>query len=410
MKTFINTCMILTEKHIIKKSNPNYQIIDQLCFLSKNLYNVALYTLKQHYIKTGKHLGYNKLYRKLYDESQYDFKALSVDVSQQVLMQVERSYRSFFSSIISYNKNKNKWKGVPKPPKYKDKNGRNIVSITTNKFKQKKDKIIFYKKSNLLPIITKQTNIKQVRFIPKLDHYVMEVIYQKENINNENLDFSKYLSIDLGLNNLATVVTNQPDIVPVLINGKVIKSINQYYNKKKAKLQSLLKGNQRTSKAIRRLTNKRNNKISHYLHHCSKFIVQWCIQHDIGNIVIGYNPSWKNEIKLGKRNNQNFVQIPFITFINQIKYKAEMNGIQVQTHEESYTSKCSALDLESICKHSTYIGTRIKRGLFQSSKNLINADINGALNILRKATCNDEFLTGIGVVITPVRVNFSQTF
>lgn len=405
--------MILTEQHIIKKANVNFKQIDHLCFLSKNVYNVALYTIKTHYEKTGKHLGYNKLYRKLYDESQYDFKELPVDLSQQVLMQVDRTYASFFKSIISYNKSKNKFKGVPRPTKYKAKNGRNIIIFTTAKFRVKGNQIVFCKKANLKPITTKQYNnkIQQVRLIPKLDHYVIEILYKKEINNNKNLDFTKYLSIDLGLNNLATVVSDQQDIVPILVSGKPIKSMNQYYNKKKAKLQSQLKTPQKTSNKIKTLTNKRNNKIKNYLHLSSKFIVQWALQHNIGNIVIGYNEGWKNEINIGKRNNQNFVQIPFLTFINQIKYKAELEGIKVILHEESYTSKCSAIDLEPIKKHDEYVGNRIKRGLFRTSNGmLINADVNGALNILRKAT-NDAFKpVGIGLVINPVTLKMSQTF
>lgn len=406
-----NIMMTLTERHIIHKSNVNFKKIDNLCFLSKNLYNVGLYILKHYYMETGKHLGYNKLYRKLFDESQIDFRALPVDISQQILMQIERSYRSFFASIVSYNKSKNKFNSVPRPPKYKDKNGRNILVFTKNLTRLKDSYIHFPKRTKLHPIKTKQQSIQQVRIIPKLDHYVIEVVYKKEVNNHEKLNYYKHLAIDLGLNNLATVVSDQQEIVPILINGKVLKSINQYYNKKKAKLQSKLTNNQRSSRAIRRLTLKRNNKISNYLHHCSKFLIQWCLQHDTGTIIIGYNPQWKTEISLGRRNNQNFVQIPFLTFIQQIQYKAELEGINVILNEESYTSKCSALDLETIKRHQVYKGKRVKRGLFQTSIGLqINADVNGALNILRKAT-NDAFKpVGIGLVVNPVRIDFSQTF
>jgi len=402
--------MICVERHIITKQHKEFKKIDNLSFLSKNLYNVALYTIKKYYEETGKHLGYNALEKQMRTGKQIDYISLPPNTSQQILMLVDQNFRSFFAAVREYSKNKNKFKGIPKTPKYKDKTkGRNILIFTTNQAKQKGNKIFFPKKTQLESITSKVDNLKQVRIIPQSSCYIIEIVYKKEQNYNENLDFSKHLGIDLGLNNLATVVSDQPDIVPILVNGKPLKSINQFYNKKKAELQSKLK-NQKTSNRIKNLTLKRNNKISNYLHNCSKFIIQWALQNNIGNIVIGYNPQWKQEINLGKRNNQNFVQIPFLKFIQQIQYKATLEGINVILNEESYTSKCSALDLEPIKKQENYIGRRIKRGLFQSSKTLINADVNGALNILRKATCNDEFLTGRGVVVTPVRLKLSQTF
>jgi putative transposase len=379
--------------------------------LSKNLYNVALYTIKKHYEETGKHLGYNALEKQMRSQNQIDYVSLPPNTSQQILMLVDRSFRSFFDSVRSYQKNKNKFKGIPRPPKYKHKQkGRNLLVFTTNQAKLKGKLIKFPKRTGLESLTTKVDNLKQVRIIPQSSCYVIEVVYNKQENRHENLDPQKHLAIDLGINNLATVVSDQPDLVPILVNGKPLKSINQFYNKKLAELKSKLKSPQRTSNRINKLTLKRNNKINNYLHHCSKFIVEWALTHNIGTIVIGYNEGWKQKINIRKKNNQNFVQIPFLKLVNQIKYKAELEGIVVITHEESYTSKCSALDLEPIKKHETYVGKRIKRGLFKSSKNLINADVNGALNILRKATCDDSFLTGIGVVVTPVRLKLSQTF
>ena len=193
-----------------------------------------------------------------------------------------------------------------------------------------------------------------------------------------------YLGIDLGLNNLASCVSNTGSCF--IINGKPLKSINQYYNKRLAYLKSRLKDNKQVSKQIRSLTNKRNNKIKDYLHKASRVLINHVVSNGINTIVIGHNRCWKQEINIGKRNNQNFVSIPFNMFISMISYKATLEGINVKIVEESYTSKCSFLDNEQICKHEEYAGRRVKRGLFKtSSGGIINADINAAFNIIRKS-------------------------
>lgn len=203
-----------------------------------------------------------------------------------------------------------------------------------------------------------------------------------------------YLSIDLGINNLATC-TNNIGKQPFVINGRIIKSINQFYHKKKAHLQSILPKNKKTSKRINHFTFRRNNKISDYFHKTSRFIVDFCKNQEIGTMVIGKNKNWKQEVNLGPITNQKFVQIPFEMLVHQLKYKAEEVGIAVITSEESYTSKCSFLDLEEIKKHEQYSGKRVTRGLFRSSdKTLINADVNGSYNILRKVF-PDAFAEGI---------------
>lgn len=400
--------MKIVERHIIKKTNPNFKEIDNLCFLSKNLYNVALYTLKKHYEETGKHLSFFTLDKQLRHSNQVDYIALPPNTSQQILMIVEKNYKSFFHSITAYKKNSNKFLGIPKPPKYKKKDGRNIISFSINQAKLKKNQIFFPKRTKLLPITTKVDNLHQVRIIPKLDHYVIEVVYSMKEVTHDNINYNKHIAIDLGLNNLAAVVSDQQDVTPILISGRILKSINQYYNKKKAELQSKLSNGKKTSHKLISLVNKRNRKVDNYMHKVSKYIINHAITNGIGNIIIGYNKEWKQGIELGKRNNQNFVQIPFLKLINMIRYKAELNSIVVTTHEESYTSKCSALDLEPIKKCDKYKGTRTKRGLFKTSTGmLINADINGALNILRKAT-NDVFLTGTpvgrGLVVNPLHI------
>ena len=222
----------------------------------------------------------------------------------------------------------------------------------------------------------------------------------KKNYNNK-------LAIDLGINNICTI-TNNFNKNPIIINGKEVKSINHYYNKKGAKLQSDLQRNQNkyTSNRINNLTLKRNNKIKYYLHHVSKLIVNQANINNVSEIAIGYNENWKREINIGKKNNQNFVQIPYLILIKQIEYKARLKGISVLLNEESYTSKTSTLDREEPIKHNIYLGKRIKRGLFKASNGqLINSDVNGSIQIGYKVFGNSFRESNIGCVIQPIKVN-----
>jgi putative transposase len=219
-------------------------------------------------------------------------------------------------------------------------------------------------------------------------------------------DNGRYCSIDLGINNLATIGSNV--IKPVIINGKPLKSINQYYNKKlseyKSKLDTINK--QKTSKRIQRLTKKRNNKINDYLHKSSRYIINHLVSNHINTLIIGKNDGWKQEVNIGDRTNQNFVNIPHSKFIDIINYKCKLVGINTIVNEESYTSKCSFLDDEEICKHLTYCGNRIKRGLFKSKHNkLINADLNGSLNIMKKVVGKFNY-NPIEVCSTPLILSF----
>jgi putative transposase len=251
---------------------------------------------------------------------------------------------------------------------------------------------IFPKKSGLAPLKTQQKNLKQVRIVPQASCYAIEVVYEGK--EKKSIEKGNKASIDLGVNNLATLTFNNTNQA-YLINGRPLKSINQYYNKRKARLQGDLKTrhNQYESNKTSRLTKKRNNKIDDYLHKSSKILVEKLRENNTSQLVIGYNKAWKQGINLGKTTNQKFVSIPFLKFMEQLQYKCQLEGIQVLTQEESYTSKCSALDLEPIKKQPSYQGRRIKRGLFVSKEGkLINADVNGSLNIGRKAF-GDEFIS-----------------
>lgn len=401
--------MILVERHIIKRSNSNWREMDRLCYLSKNLYNYSLYKIKKYFEETGKFYYYNLLEKELRTEKHETYRNLPVASSQQILIRLDKNFRSFFQLLKKWKKDKKTLKGCPNPPKYKDKiKGRNLVIFTNQQVKMKGEYICFPKKANLKPIKTKVNNVQQIRIIPQTSCYVLEIVYEKEIQKNENLNKDNYLAIDLGVNNIVTIVSNLPGIKPVLINGRIIKSKNQFYNKIKAKVQSHLEKNhkKKTSKRLNNILLKRNNYVFNYLHHVSKFVVSFCLENNIKTVVIGKNENWKQECDMGKRNNQNFLNIPHTTLIEQIKYKAEFDDIIVIIKTEEYTSKCSALDLEEIEKHENYLGKRIKRGLFKSLSSLINSDVNGALNILRKEI-GDDFINLLnrGCVLQPIKVN-----
>jgi putative transposase len=399
--------MNLVEIHNIKKSNDNWKIADRLCFLSKNLYNQALWEFNKHYKEKEKTLRYNdmeKLLKNLPDEIN-NYKLLTPSVSQQVLMIFDKNIKSFFSLL----KVKDKLNGHPKIMKFKHKEkGRNIVVLRGDKnvCKVKDGFIHFPKKLGLNPI--KSINVKcqkdliQVRIVPQTSTYKIEIIYRKEEIVNWNGGLA---SIDLGINNLATLVTDKSCAI---LNGRDLKSINHYYNKKRSKLQSELeiKHKKKYSKNLNKLTEKRNNKVKDLLHKKSRQLVNKLKEDRIKNLVIGYNKEWKNGINLGRKTNQTFVSIPYTRFIDMIKYKCTLEGINVIINEESYTSKCSALDLEPVKKQEVYLGRRIKRGLFKTSNGiLINSDINGALNIGRKVFGDDYFNpANRGFVLNPVKI------
>lgn len=373
--------MILAERHIIKKSDYRFEELQSICKLSKNLYNVALYNTRQYFFENNVFLSAFQLDAVLRKKEDVDYNALPQKVAQQTLKIVEQNFKSFFALLKL--KNKGKYNSKIKLPKYLDKNGEYVTIYTNQAISKKSLKCGFIQLSkSSVKIKTNIKEVQQVRLIPKGSHIVVEVLYKVEDV--ESLaDNERYASIDLGLNNLATVSSNV--IKPFLINGKPLKSINQYYNKKLSNLKSKLRDGKKTSKRIKNLTDKRGNKIKDYLHKSSTILVNQLVSNDINTLVIGNNKCWKQDINIGKRNNQNFVQIPHAVFIKMLEYKCKLRGINVLLTEESYTSKCSFLDDEDIKKHTVYKGKRIKRGLFKSSEGvLINADVNGSLNILKK--------------------------
>ena len=369
--------------------------LSKLCHLAKNLYNLGNWYIRQDFFKLENVLSYYDLdfmlkYKKAY-------RNLPSQTSQQILKLLHRNWKSYFKGLKEYRQDVKKFKKKPKIPRYKKKNGESIIIFTNQQCKIKDRFLYFPKRINLEPIKTRiKKKFNEVRIIPLGGFYKIEIVYEKEE-KDLRLDKKHILSIDLGLNNLITAVYNN-GCKPFIIKGGIVKSINQYYNKQLAYYRRIenKKGNFQDTKRIQKLHLIRNNKIKTIFHRISKNLIDYCIQNNIGTIVIGYNNGWKQKINIGKKNNQNFVQIPLLKLVNQIEYKAQLKEISVLTIDEAYTSKCSFLDKESIEKHENYIGKRIKRGLFRTSNGtIINADVNAGYNIMKKAFPNSVSVDGI---------------
>lgn len=397
------------EKHIIKSNNKYYKMLDEYCFKSKNLYNYANYIIRQEFINNGKWIRYNELDKMLKEkENSFDYRNMPMNSSaQQCLKLLDRNWKSFFASIKDYNNNPSKYLGRPKLPKYKPKNGRNVLILTNQNCKIKNGYIKFPKKFKGLLIKTKIRNgLQQVRVIPKNKYLVIEIVYKIEDVE-PLVDNDRYVGIDLGLDNFATI-TNNCGLIPLIINGKGLKSINQYYNKQISHYKSIAKRVNKLdyTNRISRLTNKRNNKVEDYIHKASKFLVDYCKNNEINTIIIGNNKNWKQNSKMNKKVNQSFIGIPYYNFIQKVQYKAEEFGIKVVITEESYTSGTSFLDNELPIKENYNKNRRKYRGLFVSNNGIkINADANGSYQIIKKVFPK-AFAEGIeGVGLHPFKVD-----
>lgn len=385
--------MRLVEKHIIRPNNKDFEELDNLCFLSKNLYNATLYAVRQHFFATSEYLNYNDVNKKFTTEKQPDYCALPRKVSKTVQQLVDSNFKSFFALLKK--KKEGKYDEPIHIPSYLDKaNGRQVLTYTKQALSFKKKGYIHLSQTNIF-IKTDKENIRFVRVVPKNGYIVLDVGYEIEDVEVKESN-ERFASIDLGVNNLATITSNV--ITPLIINGKPVKSINQYYNKRVADLKSYAQAsdNKYTSKRIKALGRIRNNKIDNYFHKSTHFIVNHLVSNDINTLIIGYNKGWKQDTEMRKDIKQNFVYLPFLTFVQMLTYKCEKVGIKVVIQEESYTSKCSFINQDYIPTYGVdddklnTSGSRVKRGLYknynQTSNHLtfINADVNGSLNILRK--------------------------
>lgn|SRR5574343_64499 len=415
----MSTC-IRIETHIIK----NNQKLDDLTFCSKNLYNQANYLVRNKFFETSKqkkeglinnviYLSYNDLYKLMRNSENYDeYKSIPEQTKQSLLRIIDKNWKSFFKSIKNWTKNKSKYKRKPNPPKYLNKQGRNILIYPGQNINVKNGKIKIPKTQIEIKTDISKESLKEIRIVPKGNkNFKIEVVYEKK-IKKIEVNKHNVIGVDVGLNNLMAVTSNQTKGLCCLINGRPLKSINQFYNKKQSKLKSILKivNDKHSSRNLIKLNCKRKNKINDYLHKASRILINLCVEFNVGKIIIGHNKGWKQNIKIGKKNNQNFVHIPFDNLIKFIEYKSEELGIKTMVIEESYTSKIDHLVLEEMKCQEKYLGKRVKRGLFKSSCGVeLNADINGTLGILRKAKeVSNEFLQALGnrgCVLQPVKLS-----
>ncbi|CEA05417.1 putative transposase [Metalysinibacillus saudimassiliensis] len=412
-KTQVNRMKGLTKQE--------YRVLRELCSISKNLYNVSLYNIRQHYFTEKSFLTYESNYHVAKHNENY--KLLQAGISQQILKVVDRSFKSFFNLMKKAKQGEYRFQDV-KIPKYLAKDGLFPLILSTNAIRVKDGYFFiplsnaYKKKSGLKEIKIKfppqlvGKTLKEVRIIPKAKgkrfdiHYVYEQPFE-----TVMLDKEKAMSIDIGLNNVATCVTS--DGLSYLYDGKPLKSINHYYNKQKAKYQSIaIKQGMKYTNRLASMDIKRNNRVKDYMRKVARSIIELCKGQQIGTLVIGYNKDFKRGLNLGKKNNQQFTQIPFGLLREYLYNLCEHYGINYVEQEESYTSKASFFDNDALPvwtaekQNMSFSGKRIKRGLYQTAKGiLVNADINGALNILRKSNLIDtRILQAKGCLAHPQRV------
>ena len=392
--------MYNVEKHIVKKGSELFKQCDELCFLSKNLYNATLYAIRQYYFEHNEYLGYKDVCKRFVEEHNPDYYALPTKVSQKVIQLVDNNFKSFFSLV-------KKKSATAKIPKYLHKTkGRQELHYNNQAFsfncKNVPKGYIKLSGTNILiktraekPTYVKITRLNSTAYVILIGYEVREA----EPVINSN-----YAAIDLGINNLATVTFTNAK--PIIINGKPLKSINQYYNKTLANLQSKqdsyiesvkqvdenkAKSIHKRTNLMNRITTNRNNKVDDYMHKAAHLVMNHLVSNNISKLIIGYNKGWKQDVNLGDSNNQNFVQIPFLKFVTLLENMCMLRGIEVVRQEESYTSKASFIDKDYIATYAiddnlnNPSGYRQHRGLYITKNKLkINADVNGSLNIMRK--------------------------
>ena len=415
--------MYLTVKQQLKHlSKEEYLSLRELSHTAKNLYNQAVYNIRQYYFQENKYLNYQKNNSIL--KSSENYKTLNSNMSQQILKEVDGSFKSFFGLLKK--KDKGMYNAKVKLPSYLPKNSFTTLVIGfvrlnedtfvipySNSFKKNHKKI-----SIKIPPILLDKNIKEIRIISKFNARFFEVQYTyKVQEQQRNLDKNHALAIDFGINNLATCVTSKGR--SFIIDGKKLKSINQWFNKENARLQSI-KDKQKYGKkpTLRQkyLYSSRNNKVNDYMSKTARKIINYCLENNIGTLICGYNETFQRNSNIGKANNQTFVNIPFGKLREKLEYLCKLYSLRFVEQEESYTSKSSFFDMDILPKFEvdkpqpySFLGKRIKRGLYQTSKGYIfNADVNGALNILRKSNVVDlEVLYSRGEVDTPARIRIA---
>ena len=381
--------MLLVEKHIIRHNNLYFEMLKNYIHLSKNLFNYTLYAWRQAFFK-GEDMSYEKLYK--YAKNGIDYSSMpTAQSAQQTIKRMHEACKAFKTLNDNYKENLSKHSGKPQLPRYLKKDGFYTLTLTNQNCKLRDNYITFPKVFDDFKFKTKCfkhkgfVSLQQIRIHLKGCSYqriIIEVVFKVKKKENEKLEKTKYCGIDLGVENFATLAFNFKSS-PILIKGAPIKSINQYFNKKIAFYSSRAKKCQNIfpTKRIEKLWEKRKHKIDDFFHKVSKKIVEHCIKNNIGVIIVGKNKGWKKY----KKHMQNFVYIPYNKFIEMLRYKAKLYGIEIHVISEKYTSGTSFLDNELPIKTYYNKKRRVFRGMFVSnSKQYINADVNAALQIIRK--------------------------
>ncbi|MDJ0556351.1 MAG: transposase [Microcoleaceae cyanobacterium MO_207.B10] len=416
--------MYLTQKNKIRNlSSTEFKALRQLCRLSKNMYNVGLYSVRQFYFSEGGYLRYESNYH--YCKENENYQLLQTDIAQQILKVVDRSFKSFFNLIQKAKESLYRFEQI-RMPRYLKKEGYFPLIIPRIRVKDgyfnipmsQKFKVEYGAVKIPFPERLVDKNLKEVRIIPRFDASFFEVEFITEEETKPAVKTDNVIAIDLGLDNLATCVSNTGS--SFILDGRKLKSINQWYNKQNSILQSL-----KDKQGIKGLTKKqisitvnRNNKVRDYLNKAARYLIDWCSKNQISTIVVGINPGMKQNINLGKKTNQKFVQIPHHSFRLKLKAMCDRYGLTYKEQEESYTSKASFLDGDLIPVYNadnpteySFSGRRIKRGLYKTKEGkLINADANGAANIGVKGNLNGLIPDRLEASLAmPLRVKFDVT-
>lgn len=411
-----------TLKQQLRKLNKEqYQTLKDFCHYSNNLYNYTLYVAKEYYKETNKYIGSKELYNEVKDNE--NFKLLPVQCSQQIIRLIDKDFRGFFALLR--RKQKGQYPNNVNSPKFKKKGGTfNLIYTNQNSRLSKKKKTLSFDSSNAYNKLKNKKLTLKIPFSYDIDGEIKQIIIKpindgqyfnlyityeenKKEVKN-NVNKNKYVAIDLGINNFASFVDSSGR--SYLVNGKPLKSYNRQFNKRNAGLKSELekKNGKKWSRRLETLNQKRYWWIDNYFNQVASKLMKYCAANQIGNLILGYNKNWKQDLNIGKVNNQKFQYIPYYLFKRKLEHKCSEFGIQYVQQEESYTSKCSFLDKEEIGEKENYFGERIKRGLFKSANGIIiNADINGSGNILRKVIGDTIYSQPIeGLMLNPVKINF----
>ena len=417
--------MLLAQKSEIRGlPKKQYSMLLEMCRYANSLANVAEYHIRHYRSRTGAYLSYEKNCR--ISKHNLNYKMLQAQVAQQTLKRQDKKHQAYFGLLKA--KKDGSFSGPVRPPHFRKKGGYDNLYIS-GKYVIMRGEYIALPMSRAfrekyggeeilirIPPVVHGKKIHEVQIIPERDGSFIDAVFVYEEPENAKLKLHKnnILSLDPGLDNFVTGVCT--DGTTFIVDGRRIKSINQWYNKLRAEKQSKLPKGVYWSRFLTRITRRREHRIRDFIHKAANEVIRQAREHNCGTIIIGANRGLKQNICLGAVTNQNFVQIPHARFRAVLEEKCTRAGIRFVCQEESYTSKASALDRDPIPTFDplqqqicTFSGRRISRGLYRSKDGtLLNADVNGALNIARKSKQDGSIPKCArlcrGVLDTPARI------